>query len=138
MAWLNTAPKDKDGKSGKTRLENIEENEDFANYPPLTMCGYMIGYLFDAGPAMYGGMGASPLSHSEIAAWQENTATPLNAWECRTLKRLSHAYLVMQQQAEAPDCPEPFMPEPEPATQAEVSAKVQSALKLLMTTRPKK
>lgn len=138
MAWLNTAPKDKDGKSGKTRLEQIKENEGEASYPPLTMCPHIPAYLFDAGPVMSGGMGPSPLSHSEIAAWQANTQTELTPWECSTLKRLSHAYLGAHQQAEAEDCPEPYAPEIEPATQAEISAKVQSAFKLLMQTRPKK
>lgn len=98
----------------------------------------MISLLFDAGPAMYGGMGDAPLTHSEINAYKTNTKTELTAWEARTLRRLSSVYLSESSKAQEPDCPEPFQPEPDPISKAEVSAKLQAALRLLMATKPKK
>ena len=57
---------------------------------------------------MSGGMGAAPLSHSEIRAWQDNTGEVLTAWEVKTLRRLSNDYLVAAQDAEKPNCKAPF------------------------------
>ncbi len=60
--------------------------------PPCS-APYLLGYLFEVGPAMHTGMGDAPLSHSEIAAWQANTGIRLTAWEARTLRRLSVDYV---------------------------------------------
>lgn len=141
MAWLNTAPKDKDSKDGrdeKTRLEAIRDAGGDVLYPPTSSCHYLVGLLFDAGPALYGGMGASPLTHSEIRAYQQNTATTLTPWEAREIRRLSSVYLSESQKAEEPDCPQPYQIETTTETKADVSKKVQSAFQLLMRTRPKK
>jgi hypothetical protein len=64
--------------------------------------------LFDAGPILQGGMGASPLTATELRAWQQGTGTRLTPWEFRTLRTLSSAYLSELQQASDPSRPPPF------------------------------
>lgn len=71
----------------------------------------------------YGAMGAVPLSHSEIAAWQANTGTELAAWEAKALRRLSIDYVQASGQASAHDCPAFYIADPEAADRREVVAK---------------
>lgn len=62
--------------------------------PPTECCGYLIGWFFEAGPALpLGGGGHAVLTQSEILAWQQNTGIRLTAWEARTLRALSSAYV---------------------------------------------
>lgn len=75
--------------------------------PPCD-AGYMIGYLFELGPTIAAGMSDGPIPHSEIEAWQRNTGIELDAWEARTLRRLSFDYLVESHKATAIDCPAPW------------------------------
>lgn len=107
-AWLNTAPRDKAGKSKASRLKKIHDAGDTPSYPPKPLCDYLVGYLFDAGPYMSGAMGNVPLSHGEIRHWQDNIGIELSAWEVRTLRRLSGDYLGSSQAAESPDCKPPY------------------------------
>lgn len=69
---------------------------------------YIVSYLFEIGPGMSGGMGEAPITHGEIESWQRNTGIELNAWEARTLKRLSIEYLNESHKATKPDCPAPW------------------------------
>jgi hypothetical protein len=69
---------------------------------------YLVEYLFEIGPTMAAGMGNGPLTHGEIASWQNNTGIDLNAWETRTLKRLSLDYLGESQRATARDAMPPW------------------------------
>jgi hypothetical protein len=108
VAWLHAAPEDAAGKRQKTRVQVVIDSGVTPSYPTITACDYLIGYLYEAGPIMSGGMGDSPLSHSEIRAWQDNTGTVLTAWEARLLRRLSREYLHSSQQAEKPNCPAPW------------------------------
>ena len=73
---------------------------------------YLIGYLFEVGPTLSGGMSLSPLSHAEIAAWQGNIGIELDAWESRMLKRLSNEYCEESHKAAARDCPIPWADAP--------------------------
>lgn len=74
---------------------------------------HLLGYLFDVGPVMSGGMGPVPLSHSEIHAWQQNTGVELRAWESSTLRRLSIEYLSVSADARDPACPAPYTAVPQ-------------------------
>ena len=78
------------------------------SYPPRPGFDNLIGWLFEVGPGMSGGMGAAPLSHSEIKAWMDTTGESLTAWEVRTLRRLSNDYLLAAQEAEKQNCKAPF------------------------------
>lgn len=111
-AWLNAAPdkaeSDKSKKPNKTRREALKQ--DGIEEPEMPPCdaGHLIGYLFEVGPTMAAGTGEGPITHGELEAWQRNTGIDLNAWESRTLKRLSLDYLAESQQARATDRPAPW------------------------------
>lgn len=82
--------------------------------PPLPTAGcaaHLVGYLFEAGPVGYGPMGAVPLQWQDITHWQRNTGIELNAWEARTLRRLSEDYIAASQAAESPTSPAPWLPD---------------------------
>jgi hypothetical protein len=85
--------------------------------PPLSHGGYLISYLMELGPTMAAGMGAGPISHQEILAWQALTGITLQPWETRFLRRLSGEYLNEQHRAEKLGCIPPWKPadyKPEP------------------------
>lgn len=87
-------------------------------------------YLFDVGPVMAGGMSAAPITCGEIEAWQRGTGIELSAWEFRTLRRLSVAFVGATQAAEEPDCKPPYA---DPAAQrflraAEIEQKLDTFL----------
>lgn len=72
----------------------------------------LLGYLFEVGPTIPAGMGEGPVTHSEIDAWQNNTGIQLNAWESRTLRRLSQDYAGQSHKSTARDCPAPWLDAP--------------------------
>lgn len=76
-------------------------------------CGaqYLAAYLFEIGPTLSSGMGDGPITHSEIAAWMGNTGIELDAWQARTLRRLSLDYLGESQAATQRGRPAPWQPE---------------------------
>jgi len=138
VAWLNAAQKDSKDKPLPSRLEAIKEAGDKPDYPARPLCDYLTAYLFDAGPTMAGGMGAAPLSYSELLAWQQMAQVSLTAWEAQTLRRLSAEYLAQVHDAASPDCPPPWVEKITEVSREEVSKKVQNAFQTLMSTRPKK
>lgn len=119
-AWLNAVPEKIEGDKSTTkevmRREAYKRKQQLAADQELEMppCGarYLVGYLFEIGPTESIGMGAAPLSHRELEAWQHNTGIALSAWEVRTLKRLSADYLGEAQQATARDRPPPWKEAP--------------------------
>lgn len=68
----------------------------------------MIGYLYDCGPVLSGGMGEGPLTHSEIESWQRNSGVELEPWETSFLRKLSIEYLSQSQKSDATNCPAPW------------------------------
>lgn len=90
-----------------SRLEQITAKGQQPSLPPAGPAAHLIGYLFEAGPTGPGAMGATVLSHVDIAAWQANTGTALQAWEAKALRRLSAEYLAAGHDANDHDCP-PF------------------------------
>lgn len=66
--------------------------------------GYLIGYLYEIGPALDGG----PLTHQELGCWQANTGIELTAWQARTLRRLSQEYVAESHKAEKRDAQPPW------------------------------
>ncbi len=107
-AWLNTAPQrpenDKSKEPQLTRLERMRRDRRDELYepemPPVEAGGYLIGYLFEVGPAQAGGTGTTPISHQEIMAWQELAGMALQPWEARFLRRLSCDYVAASHKAE--------------------------------------
>ena len=84
--------------------------------PPPPAAAHLVDYLLEAGPVGYSGMGAVPLGWVDIAAWQANTGVQLTAWEARTLRHLSTEWASASSEAEAPDAPAPWLPEPDDET----------------------
>lgn len=79
--------------------------------PPVDGAEYILGYLWEIGPTMAGGMGPAPLSHGEIRSWMQNVGIELEAWESRLLRRLSVEYIAESQAATDPKRPAPWNPE---------------------------
>lgn len=75
--------------------------------PEVTL-QYLVTWFEDVGPAMSGGMGSAPLSHSEIRAWQDNMGLAITPWEARALRELSRAYVGQAAISDAPECPPPY------------------------------
>jgi hypothetical protein len=64
---------------------------------------------------MSGAMGAGPLTHGEIDAYQRNNGIVLTPGEIKTLRRLSIEYLNEQSKATDRFCPAPWLPDDEVA-----------------------
>lgn len=79
----------------------------------MPACGaqYLLGYLFEIGPAVPVGMGDGPITHCEIAAWMANTGIRLTPWEARTLRRLSVDYVREASRATQSSHPAPWVAE---------------------------
>ena len=79
--------------------------------PLLEYYSYLIGWLFEVGPVVNGGMGQSPLSYSDIKTWSDMVGVNVTGWEATTIKNLSNAYLSEYQQAKDPQRPNPNITE---------------------------
>lgn len=99
-------------------MRRLLKDDEYSPEMPEIGAEHVIAYLFEIGPTLFGNMGEAPLSHTEIAAWQENTGVVLSSWEARSLLLLSKEYLLQAQRAEKPDCPAPWSPEGLVARQA--------------------
>lgn len=91
-----------------TRRAKLIADERPIAFPPLESCEYLLGYLYEVGPVMNGGMGPAPLTHEELAHWQRNIGLSLQPWEARFLKSLSREYLSQSQISNDVACPAPF------------------------------
>lgn len=91
---------------------------------------YLVGYLYEIGPATSGGMGESPITHAELRSWQYNTGIELNSWEVRTVVRLSREYLSESQKAKIPTAPAPWVDAP--YTKLLAALKLQQALNAMV------
>lgn len=77
--------------------------------PEVAECfRHLIDYLFEVGPDMQTGMGATPLTHGELRAWQDNTGLGLEPWEANMLRRLSAEWIAERHRAEDPSAPAPY------------------------------
>lgn len=111
-AWLNTTPDKAEGDKSTTpevsRSEYYKRDGDDALQMPPCDAYYLIPYFFEIGPTVAAGMGEGAIGHLEVQAWQGNTGIDLNAWEARSLRRLSLVYLSESYKAKKPDCPAPW------------------------------
>ena len=94
LAWLNAVP---DG--GEISRRDEFERDDFPVELPECDAEYLLGYLFELGVVI----GDGAITHGEIESWMSNTGIELTAWEARTLKTLSDAYLKANQGARKVD-----------------------------------
>jgi hypothetical protein len=95
--------------SRRQKMKDERKDQDYEpDMPPAEGVGYLLGYLWEVGPTMAAGMGAGPVTHTELRAWQANTGIELAPWEARILRRLSHDYLAESHAAEKPDRAAPW------------------------------
>jgi len=89
------------------RIEQYKGTE-----PPLPPLSHRRIYdlLMEAGPVEKGGMGPTPLSWLEIAAWRRNTAAWISPREAILLRRLSSEYLAESHAAEDQYRAPPWIP----------------------------
>jgi hypothetical protein len=118
-----------------TRIQKLQSEGKAAHMPPLGPGGYLVDHLWDAGPTVHTGMGPAPLSHADLAAYQANMGIELQAWEVRTLRRLSADYLAACQAAKEADAPAPYVPA---QIDAERRATVSRGLKAMFGARLRK
>jgi hypothetical protein len=69
---------------------------------------YLTDWLIEIGPLATGGMGPAPLDWSDIANWQSLVGIRLDAWEARTIRKLSREFLDQMTKAKKPECPAPY------------------------------
>lgn len=96
------------GDDAPSRREEMLARKVEVEMPPLDCGHHLLGYLYEFGPAMAGGMGAAPVTFAEMAAWQLATGVDLEPWEARLLRRLSSDYVAESHQASKPDRPPPW------------------------------
>lgn len=113
MAWLHATPKPDErsrrAKSAKplSRREQMRRDKITPQMPP-NPAPHIIARLIEMGITQSNGMGASPISWSEITAWCERTCINLPPWESRLMRTLSEEYLAELHRAEAEHCPAPW------------------------------
>lgn len=132
MGWLHAVPK---SKAKKTEDEENETRQGkFARelveviYPPCEMM-YMVEHLFSAGPTLPSAMGATPLTHQEIWAWQQNMNIELCPWEVNSLREMSRQYLFELLQSDKHDSPPPWVPEIDRVQGEAIAKRVQNVLR---------
>ena len=89
---MSATPKD----SKQNRYEQFiaqDENHSAVDLPPIDFAWHIIGYLQEMGYCSSQGFGPSPLSFTEISAWQRVTDTPLSHWEATAMRYLSSEYV---------------------------------------------
>jgi hypothetical protein len=129
LGWLHATPKSKvEEENGKTRQAIITKDGSEVVYPPCEMM-YMVDYLFSCGPVLSGAMGASPLTHQEIYAWQHNLHVDLCPWEANALREMSRQYLSELLQSDKHDSPPPWIPEIDEESGKMVAEKVKNVLR---------
>lgn len=119
VAWLNTAPRVKEGKA-LTRVERMRRDRGEGFEPEMPEPGgaaYLLRYLFEFGPVL---SGPAEVSHQEIESWARLKRIPLTPWEAGTLRQLSRDYLVQARTSEEPQAPAPWKSDSE--QQAEYAA----------------
>lgn len=78
------------------------------SYPEIAAGAHLVGYLYEIGPTLSGGMGDIAITHTELRAWQDNVGIELQPWEVQLLRTLSAAYLDQLHKATDPNCKPPF------------------------------
>jgi len=129
LGWLHATPKSKtDEETKETRQATLTKDGGEVVYPPCELM-YMVDYLFSCGPVLSGAMGALPLNHQEIYAWQRNMQVRLCPWEVNSLKEMSRQYLSELIQSDKHDSPPPWIPEVDFESGERLAEKVKNVLR---------
>lgn len=78
-----------------------------ALWPP-NPAPHVIDWFREIGPTTAGPMGEAAITWEEMVAWERVTGIELSAWEARTIRRLSQAFIAQRHDAERPDCTPPY------------------------------
>lgn len=105
--------------------------------PPVHDASYILSYWQELGMVQSSAMGNTPLSASEIVAWQEGSGVLLQAWEFFILREMSKAYLVQFHESEKLDCPPPYGDLANNFDREIVSRKVSNAFQALIQAKRK-
>lgn len=105
------------------------EYDQQPDYPDNPM-PELINILWDAGPVIYGGMGAEALTSLELEAYQRGSGVKLTPWEFGVIRRLSGAYLSQLIKSSKPSCPAPFRAAPTPESRAALERKIRASMQL--------
>lgn len=122
-----------------SRLEKREKEDGFALLPDAR-AGFLITKFLEIGATKSTGMGPAALGWSDLADYQRCTGDELAPWQARALVAMSREYVSFAQQAEKPDCPEPWL-EQDAITEerrAKVAADISRAFGALMTSKPRR
>lgn len=111
------------------RARNDDEYEP--EMPPAGDAEYLLGHLWDVGPAMAAGGYPGPVTYEEMRAWMDLTGVELEPWEVHFLRRLSGEYLSESHRAEKRDCAEPVMRGSSSRDLAAVAKTMQESLRAL-------
>lgn len=76
--------------------------------PDVGSAAYLISYWQELGMVELGGMGPIPLSANEVCAWCAGSGVVLDAWEFRSIREMSRAYLSQAHDSQQIDCPAPY------------------------------
>lgn len=76
---------------------------------PDNLAPHLTEWLFEIGPTVPGGMGATVIGWRDLEAWQTIMGIELSPWEARLLRKLSGVYLMQAAASEKPECPAPYL-----------------------------
>lgn len=96
---------------------------------PYNPAPFITDWLMDVGPTAPGGDG--PVTYQELEAWSGLTGIELDAWEARTLRRLSRSFVNQRADARDPACIEPRVKADEVAIRNKVGAQFAGMLAAL-------
>lgn len=126
MAWLQTPVRHgRSNRMGESRAVRMAADKVELPLPAVKQGAYLLGYLLEVGPVFGGGTERTPITFSELQAWQHLVGVHLRPWECRMLRRLSRDYLTQSAEASSRSCPAPWTP-PAEANRKRVAAQVGS------------
>lgn len=116
LGWLHAAPEPPKEQRGepdrRSRIQRLRDSDRVVELAPVDEdVAYLLEHLMQVGPSMPGANGPVPISELELRAWQENSGIELDAWEARTLRRLSREYASEYHAASDPKRPCPYLPE---------------------------
>jgi hypothetical protein len=137
LAWLQATPEG----ATNSRLKSfaaLDENSSFLEMPNVDGADYLISLLNEAGLFESNGMGAVPLSWTELHSWLRCTELSLSNWEILSLKQMSEAYVGELNQADKKDRPAPYTPEIEEDTldRVAVAKRLRNALQSFKRNTP--
>lgn len=93
---------------GKSRAQYIVDRGGKPLFPKVKITNYMIGYWLELGRAKATGMGQSAFEPGDLIHWQNGTGIDLNAWEFRTLRKMSESFASFLPEAKQIACKPPY------------------------------